>query len=78
MITKIKKVKKCTALCGDEICNKKLKLTDFKCRCDKRYCQLHRIPETHDCTFNFKDVQKDQFIKKCGLGGGKVVKITLI
>ena len=38
--------------CSSEDCNKKLKLTDMECRCKKRYCLKHRLPETHNCDFN--------------------------
>ena len=40
--------------CSFEGCSKKLLLTDIKCKCEKRYCQKHRLPETHHCSFNFK------------------------
>jgi predicted nucleic acid binding AN1-type Zn finger protein len=33
-------------------CRKKLKLTDMDCRCQKRFCAAHRLPETHACTFD--------------------------
>jgi predicted nucleic acid binding AN1-type Zn finger protein len=38
--------------CGG--CRKKLALTDFECRCKTRFCALHRAPEEHACTFDFK------------------------
>lgn len=40
--------------CYYEECNRKLKLTDFKCRCDNTYCSFHRLPETHKCNYNYK------------------------
>ncbi len=33
-------------------CRKKLKLTDMECRCGKTFCSAHRLPETHECTFD--------------------------
>ena len=41
-----------TNRCGS--CRKKLSLTDFECRCKARFCALHRAPEEHACTFDFK------------------------
>ena len=41
-----------TNRCGG--CRKKLALTDFECRCKTRFCALHRAPEEHACTFDFK------------------------
>jgi len=38
--------------CNVVDCRKKLKLTDMECRCDKRFCSAHRLPETHKCSFD--------------------------
>jgi predicted nucleic acid binding AN1-type Zn finger protein len=38
--------------CNAPDCKKKLKLTDMECRCEKRFCTTHRLPETHKCTFD--------------------------
>lgn len=36
-------------------CKARLKLTDFPCgKCTIRFCHLHRLPETHACTYDFK------------------------
>jgi len=35
-------------------CNKKL-MIPFKCRCEKQYCIKHRMPESHSCSFNYKE-----------------------
>jgi hypothetical protein len=40
--------------CSHDGCNKKLMLSDMACRCEKRFCALHRQPEIHKCTFDFK------------------------
>jgi hypothetical protein len=40
--------------CGANDCKKKLALTDFPCRCEKRFCSLHRMPEDHLCTYNYR------------------------
>ena len=41
--------------CSHKKCNKKLKLTDMSCKCSKIFCQKHRLPETHECTWNPKN-----------------------
>ena len=68
--------------CAMDNCNKKTKLTDFDCRCNKRFCALHRLPETHECSFNFKKVDntidENILMKKKGLGGGIARKIEII
>ena len=40
--------------CKYSNCNKKLKLSDFPCRCEIRFCINHRLPETHECSFDYK------------------------
>ncbi|KAM6557583.1 hypothetical protein CsatB_004602 [Cannabis sativa] len=35
-------------------CNKKIGLTGFSCRCGHAYCNHHRLPEEHACTYDFK------------------------
>ena len=41
--------------CNQSDCRKKLTLTNsFSCRCEKMFCPLHRHPESHSCTFDYK------------------------
>jgi|LauGreDrversion4_1035100.scaffolds.fasta_scaffold524889_2 predicted nucleic acid binding AN1-type Zn finger protein len=42
--------------CG--CCKAKLLLTDFACKCATRYCQSHRLPEDHACSFDHKSAGK--------------------
>ncbi|KAK4770652.1 hypothetical protein SAY87_031184 [Trapa incisa] len=51
--TKPKAVNRCSK------CNKKVGLTGFKCRCGNIFCGTHRHPETHECTFDYKEAGKD-------------------
>ena len=37
---------------GDK-CNKKLKLTDMDCKCEITFCGSHRLPENHNCAYNY-------------------------
>lgn len=50
--------------CGKEDCKAKLALSDFDCRCGKRFCGKHRQCEQHDCTFDFQKNGKDQLTKQ--------------
>mgnify|MGYP006098961945 CR=1 FL=1 len=36
-------------------CKKKIKLTDIECKCGFKYCLKHRMPESHNCSFNYKE-----------------------
>jgi predicted nucleic acid binding AN1-type Zn finger protein len=42
--------------CG--CCKAKLLLTDFACKCSTRFCQSHRLPEDHACSFDHKGAGK--------------------
>ena len=53
-----KKKKRCP------ICNKKLSLMDYTCRCGNSYCIKHRMPEDHQCVFDFQKLGKDILDKK--------------
>jgi len=45
-------------------CGKKLKLTDMACRCQNRYCQKHRLPESHTCSWNPRSADEmQQYVK---------------
>tara|TARA_Y100001958_G_C21111447_1_gene458253 strand:+ start:312 stop:464 length:153 start_codon:yes stop_codon:yes gene_type:complete len=48
------------------------------CRCKKRYCNAHRYPEEHDCSYDFKEEKeknKEKLIEKMRCGGEKMEKI---
>ncbi len=52
--------------CAHKDCKKKIKLAEQimgKCRCNNIYCVLHRMPERHDCSFNFA-IDKEIFIQE--------------
>ena len=75
---KTKKRKKKKNRCSFNGCNKKLKLTDFPCKCKKIFCAKHRTQESHDCEKLKINFDKEKFMLKCGLGGGianKLIKI---
>lgn len=57
--TKKKKKKKnrCT------LCNKKLGLLGFECKCKLIFCSSHLNPETHSCTFDYKSEQSKKLEK---------------
>jgi predicted nucleic acid binding AN1-type Zn finger protein len=47
-----------------------------KCKCGFIYCLLHRLPEKHGCTYNFK-IEKNvaDYIEKNKCVGEKCAKI---
>ena len=60
-----KKPKKKKYCCFGE-CKKKLTLMDMecKCKCGFKFCSLHRLPESHNCTYDFKNESKDLLAKR--------------
>ena len=54
--------------CAFPDCRKKLKLSDYPCKCELIFCTLHRLPEKHQCTWNFKSEKElNNYKKKSGL-----------
>ena len=46
--------------CAFENCNRKLKLTDYACKCEKIFCKIHRLPEDHNCVYDYKENNNKQ------------------
>ncbi|KAL9413384.1 hypothetical protein AB3S75_041955 [Citrus x aurantiifolia] len=44
-------------------CSRRVGLTGFKCRCGSVFCGTHRYPEQHACSFDFKEMGKEQIAK---------------
>ena len=44
-------------------CKKKIGLIIFDCKCNGKFCSLHRYSDTHDCPFDFKSEGQTKFIK---------------
>ncbi|XP_020228935.1 zinc finger A20 and AN1 domain-containing stress-associated protein 7 [Cajanus cajan] len=42
------------------ICNKKVGLTGFVCKCGSTFCGTHRYPEEHQCSYDFKAAGKEE------------------
>ena len=66
---KSKKRKRCY------MCNKKLPIIPITCKCKKDFCNNCRLPESHNCTYDYKK-DKSQILSSCG--GGKFSKIDKI
>lgn len=44
-------------------CRKRVGLTGFKCRCGTTFCGVHRYPEKHGCTFDFKKIGREEIAR---------------
>ncbi|KAG2408327.1 Kinesin-like protein [Vigna angularis] len=48
--------------CGH--CNRKVGLTGFLCKCGTIFCGVHRYPEKHECTYDFKAAGREAISKE--------------
>lgn len=39
-------------------CTKKVGLLGFKCRCDYVFCAMHRYSDKHECSFDYRSMNK--------------------
>ncbi|KAG7546290.1 Zinc finger A20-type [Arabidopsis suecica] len=44
-------------------CRKWVGLTGFKCLCGTMYCWVHRYPEIHGCSYDFKSAGREEILK---------------
>ena len=49
--------------CEHGTCRKKLTLASFACKCKKYYCVTHKPERVHECTFDYRDEQKQHLNK---------------
>ena len=71
----VKSKKKKKPRCG--VCDKKLGITAIQCRCELYFCSVHRYPECHDCTFDFRRSERDALAEQV-TGGGQFERVTKI
>ncbi|KAI1724767.1 a20-like zinc finger domain-containing protein [Ditylenchus destructor] len=45
------------------VCKKRVGLTGFTCRCGGLYCGEHRYDQVHNCTFDYKTMEREEIRK---------------
>ena len=47
-------------ICYYDECFRKIKLTDYPCKCGNYYCKFHHFYSNHNCIYDYKkkDIQK--------------------
>jgi hypothetical protein len=53
----VKKANRC------QMCKKRVGLTGFTCRCDGLFCGEHRYDQAHNCTFDYKTMEREEIRK---------------
>tara|TARA_B100000925_G_scaffold290626_1_gene276280 strand:+ start:2775 stop:3104 length:330 start_codon:yes stop_codon:yes gene_type:complete len=76
---KVKKSKKKKGRdrCCFKGCKKALNLATVTCKCNKRFCALHRLQAQHDCEV-INTIDKEKLMQQFGLGGGDFKKLQVI
>lgn len=36
----------------------------FNCRCGNQYCLIHRLPEEHECDYDYKEYKRNILMKR--------------
>ena len=63
-------------ICAFQNCNKKIKITDFACKCENYYCKYHKDPLNHNCSYNYKENNnKQKLIENMECKSIKLLKI---
>lgn len=44
-------------------CSKRVGLLGIECKCDFVFCNLHRLPESHECKIDYKKIGHDKLTK---------------
>lgn len=65
-----------TQRCSKDGCKRKLPLTAFTCRCNLYYCDQHRMPEDHSCSYNY--FEENQKLMKSNLSSIVFTKSELM
>lgn len=50
--------------CSFTNCKRKLPLTAITCRCNLQFCDNHRMPEDHECSYDYKAEGRKQMEKQ--------------
>ena len=45
---------------GCSFCSKGNILIPYRCKCQLNFCKKHRLPENHNCHFDFKEEGRNQ------------------
>ncbi|RZR85012.1 hypothetical protein BHM03_00011939 [Ensete ventricosum] len=61
---------------GCSTCGRKVGLTGFRCRCGDLFCGRHRYSDTHDCSFDYKALGREEIAKANPVvKAAKIIKI---
>jgi len=44
-------------------CTRKVGLLGYDCKCGYTFCKKHRVPEDHECNFDFMNTERESLAK---------------
>ncbi|KAJ3696867.1 hypothetical protein LUZ61_000572 [Rhynchospora tenuis] len=58
------------------VCNKKVGIPGFRCRCGELFCAKHRYSDMHDCSYDYKSAGREEIARANPLiRASKIIKI---
>ena len=57
---------------------KKIKITDFPCKCKQYYCKNHKFPNLHNCNYDYKEIVKKNKHRRIKMFFNKIRKNIII
>jgi hypothetical protein len=60
--------------CDHPDCRKLIGYMGYTCRCGQTYCALHKYAKEHNCTFDFKTLERENLARKNGSAIAEKVK----
>lgn len=45
-------------------CSKKIGIYGIECKCKLVFCNLHRMPEDHECSIDYRQLGKEKLAKE--------------
>lgn len=58
------------------VCNRKVGIPGFRCRCGELFCAKHRYSDMHDCSFDYKSAGREEIARANPLiRASKIIKI---
>ncbi len=69
-------IKKDNSRCQYMDCMKRIKITDYPCKCGYIYCKIHLSRENHNCKYDYREIGlKDKKIEEMKCTSNKIQKI---
>lgn len=65
-------------ICACKDCKKRINVVEIimaTCKCNQQFCNLHRLPEQHNCMYNYKNIDTCAEINKLKCVADKIDRV---